>query len=150
MEKFSLLCPIIPCQFHWSCDSAWLIRSSCRAGTTRFREETDDEKVFALRFSRSRSPGRFSQPSEVDGARQEPGAGVPPGCVLLPPDFLSHVHVPDGWHDGGRWLHSARGELQITAIRSPSPSDSTPDCTLEGFDPADNMRNLVPPPRRPY
>lgn len=133
--------------------------------TTKFQKKrSEDEKVFA--FPRcggagSRPPDGFSQPSEVDGARQEPGAGVPPGCVLLPPDFLSHpaghVHVPDGGHDGGRWLHSARGEFQITAIRCSPTHPPTPRLTRcqialwKGFFyPADNTRNLVAPSRRPY
>lgn len=40
----------------------------------------------------------------------------------LPPDFLphpaGHLHAPDGWHDGGRWPHSTRGEVQIIPICS--------------------------------
>lgn len=50
--------------------------------------------------ARSWSPDRFSEPTEVDGTWQEQGAGVAPGRVPLPPDFLSrpagHIHVPDG------------------------------------------------------
>lgn len=76
----------------------------------------------------------------------------------LPPDFLlypaGHLHAPDGWHDGGRWPHSTRGEVQIISICSlphvvcffcffSLPSNSVSERIYwNGFYPIDNMNNL--------
>ncbi len=66
---------------------------------------------------RTRSSDRSSKHLKANATWQSPGkgAGVTHSSVHLPPDFLSHpaghLHAPDGWHDGGRWPHSTRGEV---------------------------------------
>lgn len=58
-----------------------------------------------------------SGPPEANATWQSPrkGAGLSHSSMHVPPDFLSHpaghLHAHDGWHDGGRWPHSTRGEF---------------------------------------
>lgn len=71
---------------------------------------------------RSWSTDGSSGPPKANATWQSPSkrAGVPHSSVYLPPDFLSHsaghLNAPDGWHDGGRWPHSSRGEVPSNFI----------------------------------